>query len=496
MADNTRRPSNGRPSSGGMRTAARGEQRTGSARQSTGRSGNAARGDERRQAQGMRSSQNARSRQGAGVEQMNRTRQSARTGQSAAMHNEGRQMRGSAASQGRRPASGGAQTRNGRPSQSSRQNASARRNPNMDARARASSRNASSTAKRGKSSNANKARKRQLLIIEILVIVVLIIVLFVWSKLGKMNYDHIGTVDTNDFDAATEQVLQGYTTVALFGVDNRTNGEYKSGNSDSIMVASINKDTKEVRVISVFRDTYLNTGNDTYRKCNYAYNHGGAAQSLEMLNKNLDLNIQDYVAVDFLALAEAVDAVGGVTVDVTAAEADNMVAYIEETAKLTGKPSNANISAGTQTLDGVQTVAYCRIRYSGGDDFARAQRQRTVVMLLADKIMHANASQLNSLMDGVLPMISTSFSTSELLGLASDAASYKVGETSGFPFKYTTGTYGKKGSLVVPCTLSSQVSALHQYLFDTEGYTPTSTVQSYSQQIQSDTGTSESSASN
>ena len=374
-----------------------------------------------------------------------------------------------------------------------------------------------STANTGKKKMSKKARqakkRKMILIVEIVVVLILLLILGLWMKFGRATWDDTidfdEDIEVNDLDAETEALLDEYTTLALFGVDNRSNGNYDSGNSDSMMIVSINNTTKEVNVVSVLRDTYLEVSDDTYRKCNYAYNHGGAEQAINMLNKNLDLKISGYVAVDFYALAEVVDAIGGIEVTLTDSfcSATNpetggpaFAGYIAEVATVCGKdfddldPSYYTFTAGTYTLDGIQTVAYCRNRYGGGDDYSRTERQREVIKKIVEKVVTAKASTLNEIIDDVLPDVATSLSASQVLALATSAGDYTIESTGGFPFSLTTGTYGSKGSLVVPCTLVDNVTSLHKLLYNQDDYVPTSTVQSISSQIQSDTSTTADSA--
>lgn len=366
---------------------------------------------------------------------------------------------------------------------------------------RATAHSSANANRRAADARQRKKKKNQtiILVVEILVIVFLLVGLLLWMKFGRMNFDT--TVDTKDIVVNTElsqetvEVLQGYETIALFGVDNRTNGNYESGNSDSIMICNIDKDTKEVKVVSVYRDTYLNTGNDTYRKCNYAYNHGGPAQAISMLNQCLDLDIKHYVSVDFYALAEVVDALGGVTLNVTEEEAKYINdCYIDPTGEVVGHKAQY-VSAGLQTLDGIQAVCYCRVRYTAGDDFKRAWRQRYVLSLLVEKALQADIGTINQIVDGVLPDIATNYTAAEIVALAADMKSYALVHTGGFPSNLTTGLYGKLGSLVVPCTLEYNVTQLHNTLFGTTDYVPSETVRSISNKISNDTGTNTSSGS-
>lgn len=350
------------------------------------------------------------------------------------------------------------------------------------------------TGKKLTKGQIRRRRRKKLLIAEAIILVLLLAVLFVWMKFGMIKWDDLKNLLKNDLDPETEEMLKGYTNIAFFGVDNRSNGHYESGNSDSIMVCSINNDTKEVKLVSIYRDTSLDVGDDKIRKCNYAYNHGGVEESINMINRNLDLDIEEYVAVDFYALVDAVDAVGGIEMELSPQEAKIMNdSYIGPTAKIVGKKSS-NVSSGVQTLDGVQTVSYCRIRYTAGGDFKRAERQRDVVMKLADKAKNANIGELNQLVNAVFPNISTSLSMPQVLSLASAIKSYQLVDTCGFPFQKYTGTFGKRGSLVVPCTLESNVKELHAYLFGTQDYQPSATVKEISDEIVSFSGKTEASA--
>ena len=261
-------------------------------------------------------------------------------------------------------------------------------------------------------SQQRRKKRKRLFIFEVIILLLLLLFLFIWLKLGMINWDDLKNLRTNNLDAETEDLLDDYTNIALFGVDNRSNGNYESGNSDSIMICSINNTTKEVRLVSIYRDTCLDVdGDETFRKCNYAYNHGGPQEAIEMLNRNLDLNIQKYVSVDFYALAEAVDALGGIELDITSEEASYMNGvggYIALTSEITGRRSG-NVSTGVQTVDGVQAVAYCRIRYTAGGDFGRAERQRTVLQQMVAKLNGASLGELNDLINAVFDDIGTTF---------------------------------------------------------------------------------------
>ena len=206
-----------------------------------------------------------------------------------------------------------------------------------------------------------------------------------------------------------------------------------------------------------------------------------------MLNKNLDLNITDYVSVDFNAVVKAVDAVGGIEMEVTGEEAKYINGYIEEVAEVTGTSSNY-VSAGNQTLDGVQATAYARIRYTSGADFKRTERQRTVITKVFEKAKQADLLTLNSILDTLLPEISTSLSVTEMLGLAKDVGKYNMGENTGFPFERQTAHIGSITYAEVAVDFEANVKQLHNFLYGNEQYTPSGTVKELSAAMRNQAG--------
>ena len=348
--------------------------------------------------------------------------------------------------------------------------------------------------RRRKKMTKRQRRKRKLILfaVEVLVILILLAALFVIIKLNKLN--NTGDLDEDklniNIDAKTQELLDGYTNIALFGIDNRSTGKYESGNSDCIMIASINNDTKEVRLVSVYRDSFLAVDDDdNLRKLNAAYAKGGPTGAVAALNKNLDLDIKEYVAVDFNAVMEVVDALGGIELDITDKEAETMKIYINEMNSVMGTNGTPVSGPGLQTVNGIQALAYCRDRYSGGDDYGRTERQRTVISKIIEKAKAASLPTLNKVIDELFPDISTSLSSSEILGLAASIKDYELADTQGWPFQLTTERMGGKlGDVVVPTDLETNVNLLHQYLFDVEDYETTQTVKNISKSVINETG--------
>ena len=369
-----------------------------------------------------------------------------------------------------------------------------------------------STTKKTKNSKSKKlsakkkaARRRRRTILFAAEIVILVVMLgFLYTvlkteKVDKIKIDEETIVMEMNEKVEENEVMKGYRNIALFGVDSREGSLGKGTRSDTIMVASINQDTGDVKLISIFRDTYLNLGNDTYNKCNAAYAKGGPEQAITMLNKNLDMNITDYVTVGFDGLIEVIDALGGVEINVTEAEISHLNNYQISMVGTTtdGKTFTAQegvdytpvTSSGRQVLNGLQATAYCRIRYIG-NDFQRAQRQRDVITAISEKAKTASVSKLNDVANGVMDNVSTSLDVSEILGVMKDLTNYSIVGNDGFPFeKYrATGTVGSKGSCVIPQDLEQNVKELHKFLFDEANYEVSSEVKEFSQKIAKDTG--------
>ena len=346
-------------------------------------------------------------------------------------------------------------------------------------------------------SKPRKKRRKVLFILEIIVLLLFIGGLYVYGQISaKLDKIDIQETDLQEQDIVTNDQapqMTGYTTYALFGLDHRSRNEkLNTENSDTIIIASINNDTKAVKLVSVYRDTLLNAKDDTYSKANAAYALGGPAQAVNMLNTNLDLNITDYVSIDFDALVTVVDCLGGLDIPLSYAEIVHMNNYCVETAEETGKsytpvelpepkPEDQEAIVGTYHLNGVQATSYCRIRYTASLDMGRTERQRRVIQMIVDKAKKAGLSTIFDIMDQVFPMVKTSVSKTEILKLIPAMIGYCIDETTGFPQDYKFATV--KGSVIVPTTLDSNVLKLHQFLYGNTNYTPTQDVLNKSAQI-------------
>ncbi|MCR4691189.1 MAG: LCP family protein [Lachnospiraceae bacterium] len=362
-------------------------------------------------------------------------------------------------------------------------------------------------------SREERERKKRnriiLIVVELFVLVMMMIALYAVVLYNKIDHEDLdesaivindGISEIETEESVEDQIttnsgvssghMAGYRNVALFGLDARDKSLGKGNRSDTIIIASINEETKAVKLVSVYRDTYLNLGNDSYGKANGAYAKGGPLQAINMLNMNMDMNITDYVTVGWAGVADTIDALGGVDIEVDNEEISHLNNYQVETSKSLGKSYTKVSKTGMQTLNGIQAVSYCRIRYTAGDDFKRTERQREVIQAILDKAKAADPLTINKAANTIFEEISTSLSFTEILDLLKDVNSYSIADTNGFPNEQfrTTGTV-HGGSTVMSTDMISDVKTLHEFLFEnTEGYTPSAQVQTISARVHSDTG--------
>ena len=323
----------------------------------------------------------------------------------------------------------------------------------------------------------------------LLAILIIIVILagvaagLVANKLGKINIEEIDKTAIG-ISEETKEELSGYRNIALLGIDSRAD-DYGLGNrSDCIIIASMDQKTKNIKLLSVYRDTYMQVeehGKQVLDKVTHAYSYGGAQNTLKSLNTNLDLNISEYVTVNFDAVIAAVDAMDGVTIDIDSSELKYINDYIDATSKTSGIKSSNITKTGKQKLDGVQAVAYSRIRYTAGGDYKRTERMRTVIEAMLSKAKTLSVGQLNKLVDTILPRVSTNISATEILGLIPSIASFNITDSLGWPYETKGITLDRWYG--VPVTLESNVEQLHKEVFGQADYTVNDTIKNISDQI-------------
>ena len=311
---------------------------------------------------------------------------------------------------------------------------------------------------------------------------------------SKYNQMQVEEIDENNIgiDEEVDKSLDatGYRNIVILGIDSRAD-DYGVGNrSDGIIIASYNSKTKVVKLTSVYRDTYVDVEEKKTTKLDkitHAYSYGQAENTIKSLNKALDLNIKEYVTLNFDAVVDSVDALGGINMNITSAEVKYINGYIDENNRVTGHNSKHITAAGNYNLDGVQALAYMRIRYTSGGDYKRAERQRTVLNKMAEKAKTLSISQLNNLANKILPHVKTNITSTEIISMIPVLLQANVGDSIGFP-------YATKGAKIggvwygIPCTLEANVQKFHREVFGQSDYVPSETVKDMSQRIASKSG--------
>lgn len=361
-----------------------------------------------------------------------------------------------------------------------------------------------------KSRKYKKMRHRKIIFgIEITVLLILSGILFVYAwinrSMDKMNQD---TLDSSQIQINSEvkantdlSQMSGTQVIALVGVDARgVEGSElaESMNSDTIILCCIDHDKQEIRMVSIMRDTWMNMAKYTdeyyeFDKANSAYNRGGPESMLSMLNTNLDFALTDYVTVNFKALADAIDVLGGLDIEMTNAECVHANNYNREVSEAQGVeyeaiPYDENLGddySEVRHVSGALATSYARIRYGGGDDAKRTSRQRIVINLMVQKLKQ-NPTKIPEILDKVMGNVSTSLTKNEILELGMHAVTYTMGTSYAYPFQlcYGENVVNALGEdVVIPVTLEFNVRELHEYLYPGLSYEPSAAVTEYSDYI-------------
>lgn len=333
-------------------------------------------------------------------------------------------------------------------------------------------------------------KKSGLKIFGIIMLVILILCIvavatvggIIYSKFSKINTVQLENIEINE---GVEEALEGYRNVAILGIDARAD-VYSGSRSDCIIIASINEKSREVKLTSVYRDTYVYIDGHGYDKITHAYAYGGPELAINTINKNFDLDIKEFVAVNFDAVVEIIDAIEGVEVDIQEDELKYINSYIKGVNKQMGR-NDANIThAGKQNLSGVQALAYSRIRYTEGGDYKRTERMRDVLSLTFEKAKKKNVFELSDLADMLFPRVYTNVQKTEILKAIPQMSKYNISSSKGWP--YEVKGYTGRAWYGVPVTLESNVKKLHEDLFGDSNYEVSSKVKEYSEGICKQTG--------
>lgn len=355
--------------------------------------------------------------------------------------------------------------------------------------------NAPNGRKGGKNGGGGKKKRRGL---KIALIVVLILVLGIGGVIAagltaiKSTLDNVGRVeldpDAIGIDPQVDAELSNYRNIAILGVDARDMSSDEDVRSDAIVIASINKETNEIKLFSVYRDTMLDMGDDIgLDKITHAYAYGGPSQVLYVLNKNLDLNIKEVVVVNWKSVADTVDALGGLDIEIQESEIDEMNKYIEDTYNTIGGSNEKISSPGMQTLNGNQAVTYARIRKDAATgDFRRNERMKIVVKATFEKAKTMKISSLKKISKEILPEIKTNMSSADMMGMVLKLTSYEMTDSVGWPYDHDD--WDSDVYYNIPVTLDSNVTQLHEDFFAQDGYEPTQDVLDISEWISAVTG--------
>ena len=343
-----------------------------------------------------------------------------------------------------------------------------------------SNRHSIDNSKINKKSKKSGKKKAVIAFVVIIVIILGIIAGFIYNKVSKVNF-----VKINEENLAIGNKT-GYRNIALLGVDTRDMNSLDGSRSDAIIIVSINEQTKDVNLISVYRDSYMDVQGHGLTKVTHAYAYGGPELALNTLNRNLDLDISEFVTVNFEIVADVVDLVGGIDINIDKSELSQMNKYIEDTSKNVGRKASKITSAGKQHLDGIQAVTYARIRKTAGGDYKRTERMRTVLTEVFEKAKKMDAGKLNELANKVLPQVQTNIGLSEVISLIPTVSSINISDSIGWPYEVKGITLDRWYG--VPTTLEANVVKLHRELFGQKDYTASDTVKTISQSIINKTG--------
>lgn len=282
-----------------------------------------------------------------------------------------------------------------------------------------------------KESSTGKAQKIVRILVAVLVVAVVGIGVYANRQASKVKQTEVKEENLQVSEEMEEELKDAYVNVAVFGVNERS-AEDKTADSDAVYVASLDTDSKEVRLLPVYGNTMMKRDGSEI-KMKEAYAGGGAEEAIAVLNETLDLNIKDYVSMDLGALVEIVDTLGGIEIDVKQDEIPHINGYAQSIAKAYGKETAAVEAEGKQKLDGPQAAGYCRIRVTDGGDVKRADRQKEVIGQVFQKLEEADFSQVDKILDALLPQLETSFDKSEIIAYAADAPDYKISSIPAYP---------------------------------------------------------------
>lgn len=338
-----------------------------------------------------------------------------------------------------------------------------------------------------------KKRKKWPKVVAVIVIIAVIIAAalgWLYTKADKM----LGKIEQHPIDLEkialtddNENNLSNFRNIAVLGSDARDPKNTLKTRSDAVIILSLNKKTRKITMVSVLRDSFLNmkdvNGEDKIDKLTHAHRFGGPENTIRTLNENLDLNIKEYVELSWTTIEKMVDAMGGLEFNIEDYEVDEMNRYIRDTNRFLGGQAEEIAAPGKQTLDGIQTVTYCRIRHVGDGDVERASRMRIAMDAVFKKARTLKISELEEVADQVFPLVYSNMSPRSMIWLGVGGLRYDLENGASWPYRFD----GKQINGIwydVPIVLDNNVKALHERLFGEKDYKPSKRVMELSKQIQ------------
>lgn len=322
-----------------------------------------------------------------------------------------------------------------------------------------------------------------------LLVLIMLISVFGISGCKKKEEEPKEEVVVEQEEEKEEEIPEGKNSgsenFAIFGVDTRSNNLNRGTRSDSIMVVHVNHETKQVFVSSILRDCYVKIQDYGYEKITHAHSYGGPELALQTVNTNFDLNLDKYITVNFINVADLVDDLGGIEQEITSEEVKYINSYISEINGIRGTQSSNINEAGTYNLDGTQAVAYTRIRYTEGGDYKRSERQREILFKMFAKAKQLETTDAAALVAEMLEEVNTNYSSNDVTELLYHLSEYDIVGMDVYPKVFYSGKI--QGAFVeAPDTLVDMCVSMHNFLYPGVTYEPSQTVQEISNQITAD----------
>ncbi len=301
----------------------------------------------------------------------------------------------------------------------------------------------------------------------VIVLMSVVSALYVYSKLGSVKKVPISKDDKElKIDKKAESYGDDVINIAFFGLDRRKKEE--PSRSDAVMILSLDKKHKKVKLSSIMRDSYVDIEGHGKTKLNHAYAYGGPELAIKTINSNFKLNIRDFVAVDFYGLENIIDTVGGVEIPVRSDEIKYINSYMQGTAKVENKAVQEVQNPGLQNLNGMQAVAYARIRYTSGGDYERTERQRTILTAVMNKIKKLGPTEFPKVVSVLLPNVESSLSSTEIIKMGTSVFALGIDNVEQQRFPLDNYCEGKliDGIYYLLFNKEKTIDQMYKYIFE------------------------------